>query len=120
MRMESVRKKDMQQMKATSASVRVSFSFIKFDGVVCSRICSSCFSIFILIQSHCLLLNFVRLNSISVGCRPSITHNVQGLLPWRTSNLGNVRRPSSVTYFKTLRGRAEPWQQADVSSTSPC
>jgi hypothetical protein len=44
-----------------------------------------------------------------------IAANVQGLLPWRTSNLVNVHRPSGVTYFKTPRGRAEPWQQADVS-----
>src|SRR5947207_15110777 len=34
--------------------------------------------------------------------------NDHGLLLWRTSNLGNVRRPSGVTYyFKTPRGRAE-------------
>ena len=43
-----------------------------------------------------------------------MAHNDHGLLPWRTSNLGNVRRPSGVTYFKTPRGRAEPWQQTDV------
>jgi hypothetical protein len=40
--------------------------------------------------------------------------NVQGLLLWRTSKVMNVRSPSGVTYFKTPRGRAEPWQQIDV------
>src|SRR5438045_8204281 len=40
--------------------------------------------------------------------------NDHGLLPWRTSNLVNVPRPSGVTYFKTPRGRTEPWQQTDV------
>ena len=43
-----------------------------------------------------------------------MTANGHGLLPWRTSNLVNVRRPSGVTYFKTPRGRPEPWQQTDV------
>ena len=41
--------------------------------------------------------------------------NDHGLLPWRTSNLVNLRRPSGVTYFKTPRGHAEPWQQTDVT-----
>src|SRR5690348_14081926 len=44
-----VKKKDTQQIKATSANVRVSFSLIKFGGIVCWRICSCCFSIFILL-----------------------------------------------------------------------
>ena len=49
MSVESVRKKDTQQIKATSANVRVSFSLIKFRGIVCRRICSGCFSNFILL-----------------------------------------------------------------------
>ena len=32
--------------------------------------------------------------------RHKMAHNDHGLLPWRTSNLVNVRRPSGVTYFK--------------------
>jgi hypothetical protein len=36
-----------------------------------------------------------------------VAANVDGLLPWRTSNLVNVRRWSGVTYFKTPRGCAE-------------
>jgi len=47
-----------------------------------------------------------------------MAYNVQGLLPWRTSNLVNVPRPSGVTYFKTPRGRKEPWQQANVGRSS--
>jgi len=42
---------------------------------------------------------------------PCISANDHGLLPWRTSNFGNVRRLGGVTYFKMPRGRAEPWQQ---------
>jgi hypothetical protein len=33
--------------------------------------------------------------------------NDHGLLPWRTSNLVNVRRPSGLTYLDKPRGRAE-------------
>ena len=48
MRIEPVRKKNTQQIKTTSANARVSFSFRKLGGIVCSRICSNCCSILFL------------------------------------------------------------------------
>lgn len=46
---DHARRKDTQQIKATSANIRVSFSLIKFGGIVCKRICSVCFSIYLLL-----------------------------------------------------------------------
>jgi hypothetical protein len=79
MKTESFRKKDMQQIKATNASVRVSFSFIKFDGVVCSRICSICCSILFLglpffFNRYKVKFYFCRLQ---LALLPSMTHNVR-------------------------------------------
>jgi hypothetical protein len=59
-------------------------------------------------------VNFSFEDEIVFADERIVAGNDHGLLPWRTSNLVNVRRPSGVTYFKTPRGRAEPWQQTDV------
>ena len=48
-----------------------------------------------------------------------LAHNVQGLLPWRTSNIMNVRRPEQRNFFiGRCEGRTEPWQQTDVMGTA--
>ena len=45
--------------------------------------------------------------------------NDHGLLPWRTSNIMNVRRPEQRNFFiGRCEGRAEPWQQTDVIGRS--